>query len=55
VPSPFGCRGVHVELADLDDLPGDEIVVAFGEETDEEEGVTCSTQGGIAAWRRIAQ
>ncbi|HZU28787.1 MAG TPA: VCBS repeat-containing protein [Bryobacteraceae bacterium] len=49
-----GCRGAHVELADLDGDGLDEIVASFA---DEPQGVgadaVCPTGGGITAWKPV--
>jgi hypothetical protein len=45
-----GCRGTHVELADLDGDGRDEIVSAFGDEPSAER---CPSGGGITAWKAI--
>jgi hypothetical protein len=44
-----GCRGAHVQLADLDGDGRDEIVAAFADEP----GDRCSSGGGITAWKSI--
>lgn len=41
-----GCRGAHVELADLDGDGLDEIVTAFADED-------CPSGGGITAWKAV--
>lgn len=47
VDAPFpGCAGRRAVLADLDGMPGDEIVVSYA---DEDAG--CASGGGIAAWK----
>ncbi len=43
-----GCRGSHVELADLDGDGRDEIVSAFA---DEPRAQGCTTGGGITVWK----
>jgi hypothetical protein len=43
-----GCRGAHVELADLDGDGQDEIVAAFA---DEPRTDGCTSGGGITAWK----
>ena len=49
------CRGYHVELADLDGEPGDEVVIAFagepGSEVMFQQGQRCADGGGLRAWR----
>jgi hypothetical protein len=45
-----GCRGAHVELADLDGDGRDEIVSAFA---DEPRGEGCPSGGGITAWKAV--
>jgi len=53
----FGCTGYHVELADLDGVPGDEIVAAFAGEPggevllDPSAERRCVNEGRISAWR----
>jgi hypothetical protein len=49
---PFGggCRGSHVELADLDGDGRPEIVASFGQES-ERPGDACAREGGLAAWK----
>jgi VCBS repeat protein len=42
-----GCRGSHVQLADLDGDGRDEIVAAFADEP----GDRCSSGGGITVWK----
>jgi hypothetical protein len=44
-----GCRGAHVELADLDGDGIDEIVASFADEP----GQACPTGGGITAWKVV--
>jgi hypothetical protein len=44
-----GCRGAHVQLADLDGDGRDEIIAAFADEP----GNRCSSGGGITAWKSI--
>jgi len=44
-----GCRGAHVQLADLDGDGRDEIIAAFADEP----GDRCSSGGGITAWKSI--
>jgi hypothetical protein len=44
-----GCRGAHVQLADLDGDGRDEIIAAFAGEP----GNRCSSGGGITAWKLI--
>jgi hypothetical protein len=44
-----GCRGSHVQLADLDGDGRDEIIAAFADEP----GDRCSSGGGITAWKSI--
>jgi hypothetical protein len=46
-----GCRGAHVELADLDGDGRDEIVTAFA---DEPRADGCPSGGGITAWKAVA-
>ena len=43
-----GCRGAHVELADLDGDGRDEIVASFADEPRTE---GCTSGGGITAWK----
>ncbi len=43
-----GCRGAHVELADLDGDGRDEIVASF---SDEPRSDGCNSGGGITAWK----
>jgi hypothetical protein len=45
-----GCRGAHVELADLDGDGRDEIVSAFA---DEPRAEGCPSGGGITAWKAV--
>jgi hypothetical protein len=45
-----GCRGAHVELADLDGDGRDEIVAAFA---DEPRTDGCNSGGGIVAWKAV--
>lgn len=45
-----GCRGSHVELADLDGDGRDEIVASFADE-----GTNCPSGGGITAWKVAKQ
>lgn len=45
-PMP-GCRGYHVQLADLDGEPGDEVVAAFA-------GEKCPGAGSLRAWKATA-
>ena len=45
-----GCRGAHVELADLDGDGRDEIVSAFA---DEPRTDRCPSGGGITAWKAV--
>jgi hypothetical protein len=42
-----GCRGAHVQLADLDGDGRDEIIAAFADEP----GDRCASGGGITAWK----
>lgn len=65
IPAPFaGCRGYHVQLADLDGDHRDEVVAGFaGEAT----GMTlpsgqtvappepCASGGGLAAWKAVPE
>ncbi len=44
-----GCRGAHVELADLDGDGRDEIVASFADE-----GPACPSGGGFAVWKAVA-
>ena len=44
-----GCRGAHVELADLDGDGTDEIVASFADEP----GAACPAGGGITAWKAV--
>ena len=44
-----GCRGAHVQLADLNGDGRDEIVATFVDEP----GDRCSSGGGITAWKSI--
>lgn len=56
-----GCRGAHVEVADLDGDGNDDIVASFSSEAQSEESQpektsrravpVCPTEGGVAAWR----
>jgi hypothetical protein len=49
---PGGCRGVHLELADLDGDRAAEIVAAFADEPDRGEDTTrCPSGGGINVWK----
>jgi len=53
IPLPVfgeGCRGAHVELADLDGDGHDEIIAAFA---DEPAGDRCPSGGGITAWKAV--
>jgi hypothetical protein len=45
-----GCRGAHVELADLDGDGRDEIVASFA---DEPRTDGCNSGGGIVAWKAV--
>lgn len=49
------CRGYHVELANLDGKPGDEVVIGFagepGSEVMFQQGQRCVDGGGLHAWR----
>jgi len=45
-----GCRGAHVELADLDGDGRDEIVSSF---SDEPHAQGCPSGGGITAWKAV--
>lgn len=47
-----GCRGAHVELADLDGDGRDEIVASFADEPRTE---GCSSGGGITAWKVVPE
>jgi len=44
-----GCRGSHVELADLDHDGRDELVAAFSDEHNE--SGNCPSDGGLTAWK----
>lgn len=46
-----GCAAAHVELADVDAQPGDEIVMSFSSESSGEEPSRCASEGGVRAWR----
>jgi hypothetical protein len=46
---PGGCRGAHVELADLDHDGRDELVAAFSDQRDE--SGHCPSEGGLTAWK----
>jgi hypothetical protein len=46
-----GCRGAHVQLADLDGDGRDEIIAAFADEP----GERCSSGGGISVWKIPAE
>jgi len=49
-----GCRGSHVELADLDGDGFDEIITSFADEPNGTgPGAVCPTGGGFAAWKAI--
>ena len=53
IPLPVfgeGCRGAHVELADLDGDGHDEIIASFA---DEPAGDRCPSGGGITAWKAV--
>src|SRR5581483_178948 len=43
----FRCRGIHVELADLNGDHRDEIIESFGQEP---EGSHCASGGGLRVW-----
>lgn len=45
-----GCRGAHIELADLDGDGRDEIVTSFA---DEPHAGGCPSGGGITAWKSV--
>lgn len=51
VASRVGCRGYHVQLANLDGRPGDEIVVGFAGESDDAQGDVCPSGGALEVWR----
>jgi hypothetical protein len=58
IPLPVyggGCRGSHVELADLDGDGRDEIIAAFADEpaTFGATADRCSSGGGITAWKAV--
>jgi hypothetical protein len=48
-PFPDGCKGSHVELADLDGDGRDEIVSSFSD--DHQVIGHCSSDGGVTAWK----
>ncbi len=50
-----GCRGAHVELADVDGDGRDEIVASFADEpvTFGTAGDRCSSGGGITVWKAV--
>ena len=49
-----GCRGSHVELADLDADGRAEIVAAFAHEPSPgPDGAACPTGGGLVAWKAV--
>ncbi len=47
-----GCRGAHVELADLDGDGHDEIIAAFADEPAVDR---CPSGGGITAWKAVTK
>lgn len=53
----MGCTGYAVELADLDGVPGDEIVIAYAGEPGGEmifgQAPRCADEGGIAVWKAV--
>ena len=52
LPGMAGCRGYHVELADLDGDGGDEVIAEFAGEPSPLLGESkCPTQGAIRAWK----
>jgi hypothetical protein len=47
-----GCRGAHVELADLDGDGRDEVIASFAEEAPGgSSGGACPSEGGLMAWK----
>jgi hypothetical protein len=50
-----GCRGAHLELADLDADGRDEIVASFADEPTGSPGpdAVCPSGGGITAWKAV--
>jgi hypothetical protein len=49
-----GCRGTHVEVADLDGDGTAEIVAAFAREPEPDDGAAaCPSGGGLAAWKVV--
>lgn len=58
-PPGYLCRGYHVELADLDGEPGDEVVVSFAGEPGSEQMIPglqkhCPEQGALEVWKAQA-
>jgi len=62
VPPGRRCTGFHVALADLDGVPGDELVAGFAGESGSEQIFSaagsagekqCSTGGALAAWKAV--
>jgi hypothetical protein len=52
-PFPGGCRGAHLEIADLDADGLGDLVASFGEEPPHAERERCPSRGGLAAWRAV--
>ena len=59
-PPGYLCRGYHVELADLDGEPGDEMIVAFAGEPGSEQLIPglekhCPEEGALKVWKALAR